>query len=263
MTNSSQLLPLNFSHSSLFGTFDQQGTYDIVITARNPSGGNVSTDLMITVATPKSEPTWQIVLISALMASGVCLLGLLGTVMSCRYLRNKKLRENKAPLNADLYDENAVVRGRTSSFLGEDKEDHEQLSNAIVTPIAEAIAKSVKILGMNRSNTDVKRDFKEVVRNLLTEISHQGVDTHIDRMGRSQREALIREIVLQTKRHLTDQSTLGVSATRFFQGGVSLEAIKQKISAIAFGVAEAYGAHYREGARVSDSGAERQNLRSQ
>jgi hypothetical protein len=198
--------------------------------------------------------------VSALATGGVCLLGFLGALMGYRYLKNKKLEGNSVLLNSETSDESTLAhRGRTSSFAEEETESKDEFGKTVITLVAKAIAKRVKILGIDKKDTDGMKDFKDAVSTLLTEISDQGVDTQIDRMESSQRDALIREIAVQTKQHLVRQSAYGAPSSRFFQTGVSPEELRQKASLIAESVAKVHGARYGKEVAMMDLSAAKGN----
>jgi hypothetical protein len=254
MANSSQPIPLNFSDSRLFGILDEQGAYDFAITATNPSGGNVSADLVVKAAEPRNDQALQIALVLAIAAGGVCLAGFF--YAGYRYLKNKRQPENRSVLLSTMYGalEDEENEARELPSMAGERGDENILGTEVVTPIARAIVKQVKILGgTDKKNTPASTNFKGAVKTLLTELSAKGVDIQIDRMRPAQRNALIHEIAVQTKRHLVGQSAS--SRRCFFQPSVSSEDLKQEAAAIAASVAEIYSARYEEAADPSTVGA--------
>ena len=217
-------LSFNPSEQRFAGNAQTTGLTDIQVTATDVDGLSAQSNFVINAqnAPPANSPYLEKTLISAGVSGGVGLAFYLFKL--------------------------AIKRAADKKLIEALKNNQNEFEKNVVSPIAEAIAKRVKITGFSGVSENTLVEFKAAVSTLITELDHKGVDIHIDKMEDKKSYALINEIATQTKLYLSEKRSCGTAFCSFFGAEASPKDIRKAAPQIAERIAGVV--EHRKGSQV-------------
>ena len=121
--------------------------------------------------------------------------------------------------------------------LGDSKEQYDL---TVVRPVAQEIARQIKITGCMNHTTNTKvAHYKSAVRKILFELTKRGVDLNFTEMNSAIRDGIINEIAGQTRRIVLGDPGCCQGFVSFFKAQATPKAIEDAASEIAAAVAAA------------------------
>ena len=204
-----QWISFNPAQQRFTGNTPTTGLTDIQVTATDAEGLSAQSHFVINAqnAPPANTPYLEKTIISA-GVSGLVGLGFYLFKIAIKRQANKKLLESL-------------------------KQNQEDFDKNVVSPIAEAISKRVKITGFTGISEKTLEEFKGAVRTLITEIDHRNIDIQINKMDDKVRDAFINEVATQTKLYLSEKRSCGKALCSFFGAEASPEDIRKAAPQIA------------------------------